>query len=254
MIDFYLSNSMMNDWETLCPLVFKAKHIDKKIEFKSTEDMIWGQIFETLCIGSSVGGQIIVATDKQKASAYWPRVKHQAMEVIKYLRLLGGTVISRQQYYKCEITDNNGQVIKICGGYDIHYQMPDGTKIVIDIKLTGDTENDFGKFAWGSPEKMDLGQSIQYSLIHKIVFSEPCGFQYWVFDKGVDFKKKLIDVQISEVAEFHHIERLSQVYNEIMMAIQMDDWQPKNTFANCSTCPCPCKFRRIMPEMTTVNL
>lgn len=251
--NFHLSNSMLHDWETICPRVFKAKHIDKVVEFKPTQDMIWGQIFESICIGSTVGGGTVVANEAQKMSVYYPRVKKQAEKVRRWFKARGGKVIGRQMYLYTTVTDSAGQVIPICGGFDILYDI-NGRRIVIDIKLTGDTENDFGKFAWGAPDKMDLSQSIQYTLIHENYYHEPCDFEYWVFDKGTELKEKPIEVIVSEGAKFHHIERLSKAYNEIMMAITMNDWDYHNTYKNCSTCPCKCEYERVMPEIVTVNL
>lgn len=251
---FYLSNSKLHDWEKMCPIEWKAKHIDKSVEWKETQQMRWGTFFETLVIGSGVGGKVIKLSAQEMNSVYYERVKAQAKKCRGYLKLYGGEVKSRQEYIR-GIIHYNGQDIAIEGGLDIRYWIGDERRIVIDLKLTGDTENEFGKFSWGSPEKMDLSQIIQYTTLHQLKYGGdyPEG-EYWVFDNGTEMKEKLITVDISETTRLFHFQRLADAYNEILFSLQMDDWTPKNTYENCSKCLAPCKFRRIMPEFYKISI
>lgn len=257
---FHISNSKMHDWETMCPIVWKAKHIDKSIEFIPTEDMEWGNYFETLVIGSSIGGKVFSFETsphgaKMKNSIFKERVEAQAKACRRYLRSLGGRVVGKQEYIQGEVIDANGQVIPIDGTLDIRYQFASGVSGVIDLKFTGDTENDFGKFAWGTPEKMDLSQSKHYGLLHQCKYGGNYPpVQYWVFDKGTEMKQKLIDVIVEEFAKIDHIDRLSRAYNEIVECIALDEWLPKNTFDNCRVCPVKCSFERVMPEFYQLTL
>lgn len=257
---FYISNSKMHDWESMCPITWKAKHIDKIIEFSPTEDMEWGNYFETLVIGSSIGGRVFDFTDdpmhvKMYKSEFRARVEAQAKDCRRYLRALGGKIIP-QEYIQAEVADASGQMIPVEGTLDVRCLLKDSTRrMVIDLKFTGDTENDFGKFAWGSPERMDLSQIKHYGMLDQIKYGgEYPETQYWVFDKGKDLKQKLINCEVTEFALIDHIDRLSRVYNEIMECIVMDDWPPKNTFANCRNCPVKCKYERVMPELTEITL
>jgi len=257
---FRISNSKLQSWETMCPIEFKAKYIDKTIEFVPTIEMEWGNLFETLVIGGGIGGAFSFDKSphgkKMINSDYRARVEEQAELCKGYLKAFGGKVLSRQEYIQSEVTDASGTIIPIEGTLDIRYKLKDGRMAVIDLKFTGDTENDFGKFAWGSPEKMDLSQIKHYPLLTKLKYLLeyiPEGY-YWVFDKGVDMKKKLIKCNISESAMHDHIERLSEAWNEITMAIVMNDWTPKNTWENCSKCKAKCNFERVMPEIIEIDL
>ena len=257
---FKLSNSKLHDWETMCPLEFKAKHITKTQPVEpATEPMCWGNYFETLVIGGGIGGAFSFSNhefgEKMKRSVYKERVEEQAKRCKNYLKIMGGKIISRQEYIS-QVVKNpyTGQEIPIEGTLDIRYLMPGGTPKVIDLKTTGDSESEFGKFAWGRPEKMDLSQIKHYKCLADLSSGQPHDAEYWVFDYREALKHKLIKCVISESAMWDHIQRLTDVYNEIQACIAMDDWQPRNTFENCSKCKSPCKFRRIMPEYHIIEL
>ena len=258
-MDFVMSNSKFQDFLVMCPIEFKAKHIDKIIQFEPTEAMMWGSFFETLVIGGGIGGAFsfkdVPNGEKLMNAPIYERVKQQAQLCKEWLKILGGKVLSRQEHIRTEFVDSSGQAIPVEGTLDIRYGWEDGRQAVIDLKFTGDAESGFGKFAWATPEKMDLTQIVHYGLLtekkHKIPFPLT---KYWVFDSKPAMNKKLIDVRVSENAKYHHIEKFSEVYNEISLAIAMDDWKPKNTYENCSKCKAPCKFQRIMPEDYIVEL
>jgi hypothetical protein len=251
---FYLSNSKLHDWETMCPIEWKAKHIDKTIEWGESQQMRWGIFFETLVIGSGIAGKSIELGYTELNSVFYPRVKAQAAKARKYLKILGGKIHERQEHIQAILTFD-GQNIPIEGTLDVNYRIPPSRRIVIDLKLTGDTENEFGKFAWGAPEKMDLSQIIHYTTLHKLKYGGDFPeAQYWVFDNGKEMKEKLITVDISDEARYFHFQRLSDVYNQINMCIELDDWSPNNSYENCSNCKAKCVYERIMPEFYNVNL
>jgi hypothetical protein len=252
---YYLSNSEMSDWESgMCPQVWKAKHIDKTIDFEPSEAMLYGSWFETLAIGSGVGGKITEPTVTMAKSAYADRVKAQAADCRRYLKVMGGKVLSRQEYIYTTIRDAEDQVIPICGGLDILYGFPgiDRPNIIIDLKFTGDNDSDFGPYQYGNPEKINPAQAIHYRILHKAKYGSDCEFQFWIFDKSPSVKQKRIGAGISEVTEAIHIDKVSRVYNEIMMALELDDFGYKNSFDNCRSCPCKCPYERILPDLVEV--
>lgn len=265
--EFRLSNSKMRAFETMCPVEFKAKYIDKIIEWETTVPMKWGSYFETLVIGGGIGGAFDIdapENKKMKDSVFYDRVHAQAKKCKAWLKTLGGKTKSRQEYIQAEVKDASGQLILIEGTLDIVYCMMDGRIIIIDLKFTTDTDNDFGPYAWRDPSKMDMSQIIHYALLYKIKHGVDLpGTEYWVFDSKKEMKEKLVKVGsvdqnglaiISDYSLHAHIERLSEVYNEITLAIAMDDWTPKNTYANCSKCKAKCKFERVIPEYDIVEL
>lgn len=258
MEQLHISNSMLHDWEDLCPLIFQARWIDKTLAWPETVPMRWGNIFETLAIGKGVQGKAAVPTEAEKKSINYERVKKQAQDCRDFLKNRGGKVISYQKYEYAEVVDSQGQTIPIMGGFDIEYMFsePDEEpkRGVIDLKLTGDTDNTFGKFAWGKPESMDVSQAIHYGLIQQYLYGDWPRFEYWVFDSSVAMKKTMINVNISDYMISEHIERVSRAYNEIITAIDFLGFQPVNTYSNCNKCPLrhECRHRRTMPEIIEI--
>lgn len=258
---FVLSNSKLHDFENMCPIAFKAKYIDLSLPpQKPSLEQELGNYFETLVIGGGINGAFELDKSEYgkqiQYGVYGPRVEAQAQDCKRYLKSLGGKIIKRQEYIKVQISNLDGtQTMWIEGTLDITYRFADGKLAVIDLKFTGDTENDFGKFAWGSPEKMDLSQIVHYDLLLKIKYNEDPDAYYWVFDKGTDTKQKLIKCNISEYATHMHIDRLFSAHNEISISIAMNEWEPKNTWDNCSKCKVQnCRFRRVMPEYYIIDL
>ena len=258
-MDFILSNSKLRAWEDLCPIEFKALYIDKIVPRVETWDQAWGNYFETLCIGGGINGAFSFEKsqhgEKMLKSVYLDRVKAQAKEFEKFKDIVCGKVLSRQEYIRTVVLSASGQRIPIEGTLDAKWELKNGKRAVIDLKLTGDTENDFGEFQWGNPDKKDMSQIVHYGLLDSIMHKVDYPLtKYWVFDKGTEMKKKLINVTPSQFAINDHIERCAKAYNEIEMAITMNDWQPKNTYENCKNCRAKCKFERVMPEEYEVIL
>ncbi len=253
---YYLSNSEMNDWEVMCPRVWKAKYIDKLPELNTDSDevtvMDWGVEFETLAIGSGVGGRMVSEAKRaiMKKSDYYLRIQEQAKDCRAFFKALGGKIIARQPYLYTSITDNEGQVINVCGGLDALMAFPgDRPNLIIDTKLTGDTANDFGKYQFGNVDRVNPQQAIHYKMVHKAVYGEDADFNYFVFDKSPSKKQKIINVVVSEMAMVMHIDKISKIYNEIMMAMDFNDWGYKNLYDNCRDCPVACEYKRILPDV-----
>lgn len=259
-MEFVFSQSKLRDFTEMCPIEFEAKHIRKKYpEFEPTLEMELGNWFETIVIGGGINGAFDFAKskfgDKIRNGVYYDRVIAQA-EYCKYmLKEVGGKVQSRQEYIRETLTHPDGRTMQIEGTLDIRYLWMDGKMVVIDLKFTGDTENEFGKFAWGTPEKMDLMQIVHYALLIKLKYKLdyiPDG-HYWVFDKEKSLKKKLIRCEISEDTMYAHIERLFEADAEIQMGMQFG-FQPDNRWENCCKCKAKCQYEKKYPEYTVIKL
>lgn len=256
--DFYLSNSMLRDWEQMCPREWKSRWIDKNPAYQYESDaMHRGNVFECLTIGMSVGQKVTQPSETLKKSVFMYRIRKQSEAARKYLNMWGGKIAARQEYLYGTVTDSNGVEIKICGNLDIRYAWADkpNSGAVIDLKFTGDIENEFGKFAWGAPDKMDMSQLCHYKLLHQLNFPEITELEthYWVFDHQPELQKKLLKVNISDGTLWQHIERVSVVYQEIQECLLFDVWDAKNTFDNCSKCKIKCPNERVMPEFITIE-
>jgi hypothetical protein len=192
---------------------------------------------------------------KMRKSEYYPRIQQQAADCRRYFKALGGKILSRQQYIYTSVIDADGQEILICGGLDVLYGFPDQerNKLIIDLKLTGDNENDFGKYQFGNASKINPQQAVHYTVLHEAFFKKPAAFEYWVYDKSPSMKQNRIGVELSEIGRLLHIEKCSRIYNEITMAIELDEWDYRNTFSNCRDCPVKCEWERILPDLIEIT-
>lgn len=257
---YYLSNSEMNDWEAMCPRVWKAKYIDRLPElWQESPDvtvMDWGVLFETLAIGSGVDGKTVPEEKvaKMKKSDYYARIAKQAEDCRRYFKALGGKILSRQEYIFTSFFDADGQLIYVCGGLDINYQFFDQRpNMIIDLKLTGDNDNDFGKYQFGNPDKINPQQAVHYKMLHLFKYGEEASFQYWIFDKSPSMKQNRIGVDLSEVGLLLHQDKCSRIYNEITTAMALDDWDYRNTFDNCRNCVVKCDMERVLPDLVEIT-
>lgn len=255
---FYLSNSMLRDWEVLCPKEWYQRWVKKNPIYEFTSDaMEMGNVFETMVIGVSVGGRVTTPSDKLKKSVYYQRIIDQSKTAKEYLKLMGGKKLSVQEYLYGIVIDSEGREVPVCGNLDIRYGWPEQPLrgAVIDLKFSGDTENTFGKFSWGKMDQMDCSQAIQYRLLHKLNFPKIADpeFYYMIFDSSAYLKKSIIKVNISEQTEFEHIDRLSKAYHEISDCMLFDSWAPIQQFSICSTCKVKCEYEVLMPEIIEIE-
>ncbi len=249
---FRISNSMLRDWEELCPIQWKARYVDETLEWDESQAMRWGTYFETLAIGSGVKGKTVTLTHTEEKSVNNQRAKDQAKACRSYLRLRGRK-LHVQRYLDADITDSEGQVIPIMGGLDIEYFFnEEGREGIIDLKFTGDVENDYGKFQWGNTDKIDCSQLLHYGLIKQFHTGEWPILEYWVFDNSAEMKQIMLRVNVEEYSIQDHIERVSKAYNEIIMAMDFTGFQPRNSFKNCNACKMKCEHERKIPELVEI--
>lgn len=255
----YLSQSQLKDWEELCPVAFKARWYgsDEEKELFSLDELQvirYGIHFETLVVGSGMGQKTIEWTDKEKKSVYYERIRRQAKLCRDYLKDMGGKILAAQDYIQTSF-EHEGGTYYIQGNIDVRYGFDDGRQAVIDLKSTGDTDNTFGKFAWGRIESIDTTQLEHYSLLVQNKFGVDPEAYYLVFDISKEEKFVPIQVSISEQAMYEHKERVAKVYREISEAIMLDYFEPNNYFSNCKSCPLntTCKFANPYPELSYID-
>lgn len=235
----------------MCPLVWKARWIDNNPDLhkepEEASSMRWGLIFESLAIGVARGGTPYFATPKENKSEYYPRVVAQAELCRQLLKDYGGKIVAKQKELKVTF-EHNGVELNISGNLDVVYEMPNGTRIVIDLKSTADAENTFGQFSWGNPEKMDFTQIVHYELLHLLFYGILPFSQYWIFDFKKNGGHKLINVEITDFTRESHKDLLADVYSQIVSNIAVDDWTPQPIYNRCRVCPVPCDKQKKFPE------
>ncbi len=255
-----ISQSMVKDFESMCPIAFNAKwsfegdEEDNPWYIGEKQAIRFGVHFETLAIGSGMGGKTISWTDKEKSSVYHDRIKAQAKVCRDYLKALGGKIKSTQKFVQAEF-EHQGITIKIQGNWDVEYEFKDGTGAVIDLKSTGDLKNSFGKFQWSNAEKIDITQLIQYRLLYYLNKGTWPRTIFLVFDLSAEEKFVPYEVEISEQTIDEYKDRLLQVYSDISNAMTLDYWEPKPSFMECKICPLKdnCRYQQKYPEFVLIS-
>jgi len=249
---------MLRDWEEMCPREWNEKWFKQNPAYQYTSDaMEMGNVFETMVIGMSVGQKVTTPSEKLKKSIFYERIKTQVEVAKEYLKSLGGKKLAVQEYLKAIVIDSEGQEVPICGNLDIRYGWPDEPlrMAVIDLKLTGDNENTFGKFAWGNIEHMDCSQAFQYHLLVSYNFPKITRpeFYYDVFDVSAKLKFTPFQIVISDYTLYQHIERLSKAYFEILDSQMFDSWKPIQQYNHCKACKCKCPYEVKIPSIVVIE-
>lgn len=240
-----IRNSMLKDWYSLCQLAFKARWFgtdeEKKLmSLDHVQAIRWGSYFEQLVIGSGVGGKVIELTDKEIKSVYYNRVKNQAKEARRILlqeskyHFLQGQV---QLFGDIEV---DGMIIPVEGNIDMMFSDNefDTTPVLnLDLKSTADAENEFGEYAWGKPETMNMGQMVMYRELVMINYGIIPKSQYYVVDLTDKERVEHLEPEFSEEYIYEYKTSLTNAYIAISKAVKYDYWIPDNSYNKCKKCP-----------------
>lgn len=234
---------MIPDWETMCKKAFQFRWFGTAEErdlfdISDKEPVRWGVYFETLVFGSGLDGKTIELTDKEKKSVYYGRVKRQAEVARKFFFTdLGIPKIGFQQ--KIHTSFNiQGHEIPVEMNADAIFGHNGIPEIIYDTKLTGDLDNTFGKWAWGSPEKMDMGQGVMYSQAVKKFYGIPnVRFGYYVADSKDAEKVDVLEVRFSDYTIEEYMYRVFVTYYEIYQALTWGYFEASPEYNKCKECP-----------------
>lgn len=239
---------MLNDWEEMCQLAFKARWFGTPQE-KDLMDIghlpaiRWGSYFEQLVLGSGVGGKMIELTDSEKSSKeLYPRVHRQAQVARDFLfRHIteGGLklpLIEAQMQVKANMVIE-GITVPVEGNIDAAFGFNKIPSLNLDTKYTGDASNTFGKYAWGKPETMDMGQLINYSELIYLNYGVMPRSMYYVADSTPKERVEIIEPVFSNYAREEYKWRLKEAYLKISYAVNWNVWVPTPDYNKCKNCP-----------------
>ena len=271
------------DWRSICPKNIYDTVIDPKEEIPPTRPMMDGSYFETLVLGSGRGGEQTLDLPRKKLTIKQEREnrirEEKGEELIKGAKSIAQIRIEEQAerfrflcaQHQVVVTEYNTQMpifkkwekdeeVMLSGELDVFptsvlgkhgFQMA-----IIDLKLTGNINNNFGDFCWGSPEHMDHIQAQMYLyLIRNIDFSLNKGlenmirpsvmnmitnnkvvFLYWVFSYGsgkLDDKFVRYDMDHLKEAELHESIRKTVATIE---KYKEEGWAAVPEYERCAEC------------------
>lgn len=272
----------------ICPKNIYETEIDRKIEIPPTVPMMCGSYFETLTLGGGRGGHKTLDLPRKKLTSKQERDNRvraeKGEEPLPGAKTIAQIRIEEQAErfaiirarHQIMISEYNTQVrifkkfnkdVMLSGELDVFPVAvlgKDGYQLaVIDLKLTGDIDNDYGDFCWGEPLRMDHTQAQMYHyLVRDIDFSLNQGlesvvtqrvrdiiannevlFLYWVFSYGSgDLRDKFVryDWDKTKQAELEQSIRLTVALIE---EYEAEGWPAKPEYERCTKCPITCAER-----------
>lgn len=266
----YLSQSMLKEFETMCPFAFKHRWFgndqEKRIFDRYSDAMKRGVLFETLAIGMGLAGKTAKKGDVPEKSVYYERIVRQAKMYKEWERANGFEPVGTQLQVQVKIEWEGGTYFAQ-GNIDRLVRDRDGILTVIDLKLTGDKDNDYGQFQFGRPDKVDYTQLHHYrDLVKHRYEEEEVRQMFYVADCSPKEGTKPLELITSPHHEYEHRQRCQTAYNEIVSSMITGEWLPRPTKNECQTCPLNdpdklfgtgierCKFARSIPEIEIFEL
>jgi len=268
----------------ICPKYIYETAITGNYKEPPTIPRLNGSYFETLVLGSGRGGHKTLDLPRKKITK--DQQAKNAIRIEKGLEPLPGTkkidqirieeqaerfkILSAQR--QIMISEYNTQVpivkkwdkdpnVFLRGELDI-FPTPilgkDGLQMaIIDVKLTGDVDNNFGDFCWGDPFRMDhiQGQMYHYLVrdinpmlnkgirnivtpaVTRMIDDNRVLFLYWVFSYGSgDLKDKFVRYDWEPIKEAELHESIRKTVS-ILEDNDTRGWKADPEYERCSKCP-----------------
>lgn len=243
---------MVNDWQEMCQLAFKARWFGadeerELMDIGDRENIRWGSFFEQIVLGSGVGGKVIELSDKEKKSEYYQRTVRQAETARDFLFKRLGLPFREAQVAVDVDLQVGDMIIPTSGNWDSAFGHHT-TEAIIDTKYTADTTNTFGKYSWGAPEKMDMGQGVMYSEQSNKINGFLPRFLYYVADRSNKERVEVIEPELTKVYREEYLWLMRDIYIEISQAISFNYWENKASYNECKQCP----LRDRCPKAVTI--
>lgn len=229
-----------------CPRKWNAIYIEKTSPQIEKAVFTKGKVFEQLAIGKSAGEEDtpIPLLKNGDVPAEYKRIIEQAKLAKNYIFPMYGIEIEAIQFnhhmYYGEIEDVS---VSLEGTMDIIGKMfdPDISKTkktdcIIDLKLTGNLNTQFGDYSWAYPMNMDHTQAYMYTHLYEDLKGLRVPFYYMVFDYKANspeykiFKKNVGPTEIAELKE--SIRSATVKYKQLYEL----DFPEVPSYENCKHC------------------
>ena len=266
----------------ICPKRLFETEIEPTVEVPPTRPMLDGSYFETLTLGGGRGGHKTLDLPRKKLTAKQEMenrvLVEKGEEPMKGTKSIAQIRMEEQaqrfQILRAQrqimITEYNTQVpilkkwsegVLLRGELDV-FPTPilgrEGLQMAdIDLKLTGNIDNEFGDYCWGNPDRMDHTQAQMYHyLIRDIDFTLNQGlkdivtqpvlnmiaagevlFLYWVFSYGSgDLKDKFVRYDWDSNKEAELKESIRKTI-ALIEEYESEGWPAKPEYERCEKCP-----------------
>lgn len=253
----------------ICPKKYYLEEITGEHKRQSTKAMAKGHYFEYKLWGTlPKEGHIPVAPAgraKGSTSVEYDRIDKQVALFPEIMKKHGITVARTD--YKLEVPFNNE--ILFHGTMDalVEYK---GKPYILDLKMTGNVNAQFGDFAWGNfqtlkmepdatgiyshtqtvdggGKQMDVIQAHAYMYLMEMFTKQRWGFLYGVFDSKPESEHKIIEIPYDKSERESLHDRMKGTRHKLNMFHELN-YQPIASEQECKSCKvldCPI---RIKPE------
>lgn len=258
--DYNRSQSALKDFEKelTCPVRWKHQWLMNEFEYKPSDAMRMGLLFETLVLGATAKDDSISVDDfpKNKDGSLKADIK-RIVEQAEYCKdilfnkehkdYIGVTITDAQLtiYHK-----RNRIVIDALGTNS-------NGLVMLDLKFTGDVNSTFGDYCWGTPDKMDLIQQGFYQMIVEDKYGKKIDRNILlVFDNKPHKGKKLIEVNLTDAGRERVRERIGE-FDTIINEYEEEGWPYMPSLSECKDCQlasCPYRFNEANLEFFNVDI
>lgn len=237
----YINQSLVksSEKETFCPKKYLETEILGNFKREPSLAMIQGQYFEYLATGAlNREGEVaeIPFTQKAKKTTAQVRIEWQAQKFTENLAKNDIQIVSVGGLLKFHLYKEF-----LTTGIEDTEVLYKGLPYILDIKLTGDINNDYGDFCWGAFGKMDKLQAYTYVLLKYHMTGIRYGFLYYVADHKKKPESVLLEVENPLENHMEVYRRFRQTYFR-MVRFEKQGY-PEVPSKDCKSCPVTsCKF------------
>lgn len=216
-----------------CPKKVKAE-MDGTWKRTASEAMIKGQYFEWLLFKTkNREGQVPVMPllKNGKKSTDQIRIEAQAKKFFEVCEKYDIKFFGTDRTFHTKLFGH-----ETFGTWDGYGLIKGKKPLIIDIKLPGNINNDFGDFCWGDISSMDMIQPEMYMTAGRKIDQINYDFLFMIFDykSKPDFKLEFINFQ--EDTAFRVQARLEDTKTKIAFH-NTHGWKPVGNPKECKDCP-----------------
>lgn len=262
-----------------CPWHVFTHFVEHSKEF-SSPDMEKGVFFETLCIGSGMGGKQVDDLPRKingERTLDQVRIEEQHLRFEQIKRKYKMHVISGYNTQLRAFKQWNTDVILQCD-FDIFPTAITTSKrdiyAIIDLKLTKDIHQDYSMFSWNSAASIDPIQAYMNmeiatgldpvlnadimksipSMVTSSMLQLTPTFFFMIFDYSPKMNVKMIEVPYTPDRRRDLNETIRKVVQKMTYHQDIDAWKTFiPSYENCSKCNCDC-VDRFIPEQKRTEL
>lgn len=245
-----------------CTEKIRMTRIEQAVEEKPTEPMMLGRYFEDQCLSLKRNDPSPLLKSGAKP-AHVLRVDEQVLNFRKVYKEYNMKVSSVQEEIVLPYaTDEELKIEYYVGGIlDFTSSIHDDVlgyqpEAIIDLKLTGSINQEFGDFSWRYPANMDHIQAQMYVRLYEQKYGKRLPFYYMVFDYKIDSDYTIIRKNITQMDMLELDESIRKTM-EAISGLYRDGTTYFPSYDNCNRCPLKqephnCKWYNNKKQITVV--